>query len=60
MRSIGWTCSGSANRKWTLNPDGTLTGIGGKCLDVKNGATTAGSPVVRWTCHGGANQKWIL
>ncbi|MGA5037005.1 arabinofuranosidase catalytic domain-containing protein [Streptomyces capoamus] len=30
----------------------------GKCLDVPNGSTTAGTPVQIWGCSGAANQTW--
>lgn len=28
------------------------------CLDVANGATGRGTPVILWGCHGGPNQQW--
>ncbi|NUT48492.1 MAG: hypothetical protein HOV94_14460, partial [Saccharothrix sp.] len=48
---ILWTCSGSANQKWSLQANGSITGIGGKCLDV-------GTGVRLWTCNASAAQKW--
>jgi len=30
----------------------------GKCLDVNNNATTAGTQLQIWDCNGGANQTW--
>ncbi|MEV4367055.1 RICIN domain-containing protein [Nonomuraea sp. NPDC049637] len=38
--------------KWT-GQNGT------KCLDVANGGTGNGTPVVLWGCHGGPNQQWV-
>ncbi|EWC59771.1 Cytochrome c551/c552 [Actinokineospora spheciospongiae] len=36
----------------------TLLGAGGRCLDVKDQATTNGTRAILWDCHGGANQRW--
>jgi hypothetical protein len=33
----------------------TITGIGGKCVDVSAGD---GTTVTLWTCNGGSNQSW--
>ena len=56
---LGWPCSGSANQKWALHPDGTITGIGGKCVDVVDNATTPGTKVWLYTCNTTTAQKWI-
>ncbi|WP_063757053.1 glycosyl hydrolase family 95 catalytic domain-containing protein [Lentzea aerocolonigenes] len=48
---IVWPCSGSANQKWSLQANGSITGIGGKCLDVA-------TEVRLWTCTDSATQKW--
>ncbi|WP_225448230.1 family 20 glycosylhydrolase [Streptacidiphilus sp. P02-A3a] len=48
---------GAAGQQWTAAGNGTLT-LGGQCLDVTGGSTTAGTPVELWTCDGGANQQW--
>ncbi|MEU3342026.1 glycoside hydrolase family 27 protein [Streptomyces sp. NPDC002144] len=38
---------------------GALHAVGaGKCLDVPNSTTTAGTQVEIWSCNGGANQTW--
>ncbi|WP_052398309.1 glycoside hydrolase family 27 protein [Streptomyces sp. NRRL F-5123] len=38
---------------------GALHAVGaGKCLDVPNSSTTAGTQVQIWDCSGGANQSW--
>ncbi|WP_070029596.1 glycoside hydrolase family 27 protein [Streptomyces sp. F-1] len=38
---------------------GEIHAVGaGKCLDVPDSATTAGTQVEIWTCGGGANQLW--
>jgi endoglucanase len=38
---------------------GALHAVGaGKCLDVPNQTTTAGTQLEIWDCNGGANQQW--
>ncbi|GAA4573996.1 ricin-type beta-trefoil lectin domain protein [Micromonospora coerulea] len=39
-------------------PTGTITGLGGKCLDVTDNSSADGTPVQIWTCFGGPNQQW--
>ncbi|MCY0921420.1 discoidin domain-containing protein [Streptomyces sp. H27-G5] len=48
-----YTCHGGPNQRWTLQPDGRLTGLGGVCLD----ATNADRVTVR-ACDGAAAQTW--
>ncbi|GAA1944693.1 glycoside hydrolase family 27 protein [Kitasatospora viridis] len=60
-----WSCNGGANQQFTLNPDGTVTGVqSGLCLDVTHGDTVAGNQdgtqLQLFTCDGGANQQWRL
>jgi alpha-galactosidase len=45
----------------TVYPVGEIHAIGaGKCLDVDNSTTTAGTQLWIWDCNGGANQIWTL
>ncbi|SIM78922.1 ricin-type beta-trefoil lectin domain protein [Micromonospora cremea] len=37
---------------------GSITGVGGKCLDVDNAGTADGTKVQLWTCNGTAAQTW--
>ncbi|MEV4120008.1 ricin-type beta-trefoil lectin domain protein [Micromonospora sp. NPDC049645] len=37
---------------------GTITGVGGKCLDVDNSGTADGTKIQLWTCNGTAAQSW--
>jgi hypothetical protein len=54
-----YDCNGGANQRWTLNSNGTVTGVqSGLCLDVTGAATANGTKVEIWTCNGGANQQW--
>jgi hypothetical protein len=39
---------------------GTITGIGGKCLDVAASSTANGTAVQLWTCNGSAAQQWTV
>ncbi|WP_246430640.1 ricin-type beta-trefoil lectin domain protein [Streptomyces rectiverticillatus] len=41
-------------------PQGKVTGIGDKCLDVKGGTAANGTQVQLFTCNGGVAQSWIL
>lgn len=54
-------CNGQANQQWTINTNGTITGVqSGLCLDVTGTTNPNGSGLELWTCNGGANQKWSL
>jgi hypothetical protein len=54
-----WDCNGGTNQQWTLNSNGTITGVGsGLCLDVTGAGTANGTLVDIWTCNGGSNQHW--
>jgi hypothetical protein len=37
---------------------GSITGIGGKCLDVDNSGTADGTKIQLWTCNGSNAQTW--
>ncbi|MFI1195204.1 ricin-type beta-trefoil lectin domain protein [Micromonospora sp. NPDC020750] len=37
---------------------GTVTGLGGRCLDVVDKQSGDGTPVQIWDCHGEPNQQW--
>lgn len=43
-----------------LSPQGKVTGIGSKCLDVKGGKAVNGTQIQLYTCNGSAAQSWIL
>lgn len=53
-----YDCHGGPNQQWAAGSGGTLTTVGGKCLDAAG--TAAGSKVEIWDCNGGANQQWTL
>lgn len=37
-----------------------ITGLGGKCLDIRGGIDTSGTPIILFPIHGGNNQLWEL
>ncbi|PZG13944.1 glycosyl hydrolase [Micromonospora craterilacus] len=39
---------------------GPITGLAGKCLDVRGGATADGTQIQIYTCNGGAAQTWTV
>ncbi|WP_405099638.1 RICIN domain-containing protein [Micromonospora sp. NBC_01412] len=39
---------------------GPVRGLGGKCLDVRNGASADGTQVQIYTCNGSAAQTWTV
>lgn len=54
-----WTCAGGADQKWTLNANGTITGLqSGLCLDATSAGTGNGTVLELRTCTGSSNQKW--
>jgi hypothetical protein len=56
-----WPCSDGANQQWTINSNGTITGVqSGLCLDVSGQATADGSDLDLWTCNGQSNQQWLI
>jgi hypothetical protein len=56
-----WPCNGQSNQEWTVNSNGTITGVqSGLCLDVAGKGTANGTDVDVWTCNGQSNQQWTL
>ncbi|MGW5607420.1 arabinofuranosidase catalytic domain-containing protein [Streptomyces sp. NPDC003753] len=53
------TAAGYSNSSGGGTSTGALHAVGaGKCLDVPNSSTTAGTQLQIWDCSGGANQTW--
>jgi hypothetical protein len=46
-------------QQWFFNKDGSITGVGGFCLDTKNSGVAAGAPVLE-TCNGASSRQWLL
>jgi len=58
---ITWSCNGQSNQQWSVNSNGTITGVqSGLCLDVTGSGTANGTLVELWTCNGQSNQQWTL
>ncbi|MBW8822330.1 MAG: RICIN domain-containing protein, partial [Streptomyces sp.] len=56
-----WSCNGQSNQQWTLNTNGTITGVqSGLCLGVAGGATADGTLAELQTCNGTGSQRWTL
>lgn len=53
FRVAGGTTGGGGSSTGEIHAIGA-----GKCLDVPNATTTAGTQLQIWTCNGGANQIW--
>ncbi|MDX6207236.1 MAG: glucosylceramidase [Frankiales bacterium] len=50
-----WNSSGSTTAK-----AGPISGLAGKCIDVRSGATANGTPVQLYTCNGSGAQTWTV
>jgi hypothetical protein len=37
-----------------------LTGRSGECVDVQDGGTADGTPIVVFQCHGSPNERWYI
>jgi hypothetical protein len=57
-----WNCNGQTNQQWTINSNGTITGVqSGLCLDANGAGTANGTKIILWSCNSGqANQRWSL
>jgi hypothetical protein len=58
-----YDCWGGTNQSWMMLSDGTIRGIGGRCLDANGvsanpAAAPNGTVVQIYDCWGGPNQKW--
>ncbi|WP_394620036.1 ricin-type beta-trefoil lectin domain protein [Lentzea sp. JNUCC 0626] len=56
-KAQSWDCYGNSAQQWAVTGDGRITSSG-KCLDVFNSGTAAGTAVNIFDCNGGANQQW--
>jgi predicted alpha-1,2-mannosidase len=51
-------CTGHADQRWSIDPDGTVHSRLGGCLDVSHGRTASGSAVDYYPCDNTAAQQW--
>jgi len=63
----GIKCNGGKSQQWTINSDKTIRNVlSGRCLDIPNCATSAGTALEIYDCHVGTpssecnslNQQW--
>jgi hypothetical protein len=54
-RTVTFTGKGVTTAK-----TGPITGLGGKCLDIKSALQTEGTPVQLYTCNGSRAQSWTV
>lgn len=53
-------CDPWKNQQWFFNKDGSITGVGGFCMDVQGSQVAEGSQVIYVTCSGSPSQKWTV
>ena len=53
-------CDPWRNQQWLFNKDGSVTGVGGFCVDVQNGSDAAGTAVLYVPCTGAPSQRWTV
>ncbi|RYF52157.1 MAG: hypothetical protein EOO38_01165 [Cytophagaceae bacterium] len=59
-----WDCTGAANQKYRLVPQGGNTfamkmDYSGKCIDVPGGSTREGTGLQQYDCNESAAQRWV-
>lgn len=58
------TCTGGAEQKWQLKPQGSgyelVDKNSGQCLDVTQSSLIKGTPLIQYPCRGTTNQQWTL
>jgi hypothetical protein len=53
-------CDPWRNQQWLFNEDGSVTGVGGYCVDSQNGNQAEGAQVIYVPCAGIPRQKWTV
>ena len=53
-----YTCNSTGAQTWIVLGDGTLSAFG-KCIDVRDGATSPDTVVQLYTCNGTPAQSWV-
>jgi hypothetical protein len=53
-------CDPWRNQQWFFNKDGSVTGVGGFCVDTKNGSQAEGAQVLYVPCAGTPSQRWTV
>jgi cytochrome c len=57
-------CTGSTTYVSTPDPEPVIgvavIGNSGECIDVQDGATADGTPIIVFQCHGSPNERWFI
>ena len=53
-------CDPWRNQQWQFNGDGSITGVGGFCVDVQGSVATVRAAVIYVPCVGSPSQKWTV
>jgi hypothetical protein len=53
-------CDPWRNQQWFFNRDGSITGVGGFCVDVQGSQAAEGTQVIYVPCTGSPSQRWIV
>ena len=53
-------CDPWRNQQWFFNKDGSITGVGGFCMDVQGTSEAEGTQVIYIPCNGSPSQRWIV
>jgi hypothetical protein len=53
-------CDPWKNQQWTMNRNGTITGVGDFCVDVQGSAATEGAAILYVPCDGRPSQQWSV
>ena len=53
-----YACNQSTAQVWTVEPNGTMSVVGG-CMSLNHDGVTSGTTVVYSSCTGDASQRWI-
>ncbi len=53
-------CDPWRNQQWSFNKDGSITGVGGFCVDVQSSEVAEGTAVIYVPCNGSPSQKWTV
>jgi hypothetical protein len=51
--------TGRSSQNWSA-VNGTITGIGGQCIDIGGGEPSIAAPLVLATCNGSPSQQCVI
>src|SRR6201999_3689778 len=53
-------CDPWKNQQWFFNKDGSVTGVGGYCVDTQDSKDVEGTAVIYVPCSGSPSQRWTV